>query len=298
MSLPAALASVSPDRLRDHVLKLEGVRHPREHLDALRRAEAYVHKQLTALGMNVIDVTFDDEGETHRNIVATLPGSTLSRESILVLAHIDTVPHSPGADDNASGVASVLEIARVLAPLRFDRTLRFIGVNLEERGDDPDGSFLRGSRALLHVIREESWNVRAAIDLEMVGFAGDNAPQFTPAGFPVAIPKQGNFAAAIANEPSRNLAGVFIEAAKTHAPALPVVPLVVPGKGEGMPDVRRSDHAAFWDAGIPALMITDTANFRNPHYHEPTDKADTLNFSFMAEVTRATAGALAKLASL
>jgi hypothetical protein len=100
----------------------------------------------------------------------------------------------------------------------------------------------------------------------------------------------------IGNTASAELAAAFIRAADRHQPDLPKVPLVVPGNGELFPDTRRSDHASFWDQGIPAIMLTDTTNFRNPHYHLPSDTLETLNLDFATAVCRAVAGLIGELA--
>lgn len=297
-SIRDAIASISPERLQSHLERLEGVRHPVAAPEALHRAEDHVHASFKAAGLDTVDCTFSDDGRPYRNIVATSPGETHPAESVLVIAHMDTVAGSPGADDNASGVAGVLEIARALAPFRFARTVRYIGVNLEERTSDAaDAPMVRGARALLDMAKAERWNIRGVLDLEMIGFASESVPQGAPAGFPPGLPPQGNFVAAVGNEASAFLVQAFGASIPEHAADLPFVPFIVPRQGETMPDVRRSDHAAFWDAGIPAIMITDTANFRNPHYHQATDRAGTLNFEFMARVARAAAGALVNLAS-
>ena len=297
--LETAVRSVSETRIRAHLEALVGVRHPQADLAALQRAEAYVRDHFTAAGLDTQSLPFTDDGQRFHNIVGTSKGTERPNETALVLAHMDSVADSPGADDNASGVAVLLELATILGRTRFKRTVKFVGTNLEERSEDrPEAPLLRGTNALLDVIRRDKWAVTGVLDLEMVGFAGDALPQRAPAGMPVPVPKQGNFIALVANQASADLIRYFKTAVESFAPRLPLLPLVVPGRGEMLPDVRRSDHAAFWDADIPALMVTDTSNFRNPHYHQPTDTLETLNLAFMAEVARASAGALASLASL
>ena len=110
---------------------------------------------------------------------------------------------------------------------------------------------------------------------------------------PIAVPTTGNFLAVIGNEQSQALTGAVTQAMKSH---LPIVPLVVPGNGEKLPDTRRSDHTSFWEQGFPAVMLTDTANFRNPHYHRSTDTLDTLNLDFIASVTDGISAAVIALA--
>ena len=121
--------------------------------------------------------------------------------------------------------------------------------------------------------------------LECVGFARSEAgTQQAPPGVPIAVPTQGDFLAIVGNEASRSLVAQLEQDAKRQVVGLNTLSLLVPGRGEAMPHTRRSDHASFWDAGYPAVMLTDTANFRNPHYHRETDSLDTLNLDFLSNV--------------
>lgn len=292
-----ALAKISVERIRKHLAMLEGVRHPVADPAALERARVYVSDAFKSLGFSIEQHQFLDNGSEFSNVIATRRGRLYPKRRLLVLAHYDTVSNSPGADDNASGVAALLEIATVLSALSMEKTVQLVAVNLEENADEAvSGSGLRGSRALAARAKDEGWEIDGVLVLESVAFASDSALQTVPAGLPLEVPSRGNFLAAIGNESSNALLQGFSQAAKRHAAALPVVPLAVPGNGEMLRDTRRSDHAPFWDHGFPALMLTDTTNFRNPHYHEPSDTLDTLNLSFAAEVCRATAGCLMDLA--
>ena len=132
--------------------------------------------------------------------------------------------------------------------------------------------------------------------LESVAYAGEAAPQKKPKGLPMELPEFGNFVAVVGNEVSAGLVESFAQATSRYQISLPVLPLVVPGTGEMMPDTRRSGHSPFWDSGFRAVMVTDTANLRNPNYHEPTDTLETLNLPFAAEVCRAVCGVVADLA--
>lgn len=293
-----SLEAVSADRIREHIRLLEGVRHPVTAPEALEQAADYIQATLEALAYRVEPHLFEWEGRVFRNVVATRRGTLHPEVRVLVIAHYDTVENSPGADDNASGVAVLLELARVLEPVSFDRTVQLIAVNLEER--QARGSIEMaatfGSRALAEAARQEGWQIAGALVLESVAYAGAEIPQKTPEGLPVEMPESGDFLGVVANEASVGLVEAFAAAIGRYAVGLPMVPLVVPGAGEVLPDSRRSDHSAFWDRGYPAVMLTDTANFRNPHYHQPTDTLDTLNVAFAATVCQALAGAVAELA--
>ena len=291
--------TVSIDRIRDHIVALEGVRHPEMAPEALEQAADYITDSLRLLGYDVADHCFPDNGRLFRNIIASRRGSHLPHERVIILAHYDTVAGSPGADDNASGVAVMLEIARVLEPFSFERTIHFIAVCLEENEHENNpNSGTRGSRALAAYARENGWNIEGVMVLESVAFAGDNLVQSIPSGLSIAVPPAGDFIAVIGNERSRELMGVFARAVETYRGDLPHVLLEVPGNGERLPDSRRSDHASFWDEGFRAVMVTDTTNFRSPHYHQLTDTLSTLNLEFAAKVCCATAGAVLEIGRL
>lgn len=287
------------DRIRDHIRALEGVRHPLAGPEALDRAADYVADCLATLGYEVTEHPFPDNGRLFRNVIATCRGRGRQDERVVVMAHYDTVEGTPGADDNASGVAVLLETAALLAQFRFERTLHFVGVSLEENAcEDGFGTGTRGSRALASHARENTWNIAGVVVLESVAFAGDNVLQTVPAGVPVRIPASGNFIAVVGNERSKDLVEGFSRAVARLGDELPHVPLTVPGNGESLPDSRRSDHAPFWDEGYRAIMVTDTTNFRNPHYHGSTDTLETLNLAFASKVCQATAGLVVELARL
>ena len=287
---------VSTDRIRGHIRALEGVRHPVAAPEALEHAADYITGSLRALGYEMTEHRFLDNGHPFRNVIATRPGLHRPRERVMVLAHYDTVAETPGADDNASGVAVLLETALVLAQLGFERTIHFIGVSLEENATDDPCSGTRGSRALASHARENGWDIAGVVVLESVAFAGEGIVQTVPAGLPIPVPEVGDFVALVGNERSRELLDGFVRAVGHYRADLPHVVLAVPGNGELLPDSRRSDHAPFWDEGFRAIMVTDTTNFRSPHYHRPTDTLATLNLEFAAKVCCATAGAILDLA--
>jgi acetylornithine deacetylase/succinyl-diaminopimelate desuccinylase-like protein len=286
------LSDISRTGIEDHIARLEGVRHPATAPEALERAAEYIWNRLQEYGYEMSEHSFFDNGGTYRNLLATLRGCEEPERRLLIVAHYDTVAGSPGADDNASGVALLLELARIFRNRRPRRSLQFVAVNLEEneREEHPKGFGLRGSRALARHAGEQDWLIDGVIVLESVAYAGLEAVQTVPEGLPVAVPETGDFIAVIGNAASADLAAAFVEAADHHQPELAKVPLIVPGNGELFPDTRRSDHAPFWDLGFPAIMLTDTTNFRSPHYHQPSDTLETLNLDFATAVCRATAG--------
>jgi Zn-dependent M28 family amino/carboxypeptidase len=291
------MSAVSRKQIAAHIGALEGVRHPVAAPEALEQAADYLAQTLGSLGYRMSEHLFPDNGRNFRNVIATLPGQHIPGERIAILAHYDTVAGTPGADDNASGVAVLLEMARVLAGGSFERTVQFIGVCLEENASDDDhDSGTRGSRALASHARANGWDLAAVVVLESVAYAGDAVAQSVPLGLPFPVPETGNFIAVISNERSTHISDSFVRSLERQQIALPHVVLAVPGNGEILPDSRRSDHAPFWDEGYPAVMLTDTTNFRNPHYHRPTDTLATLNLDFAAKVCRAASGAVLELA--
>jgi aminopeptidase YwaD len=278
------------DRLRRHVQALIGERHPQSSPAALQRAADYLSKTFQALGLTVTAHAFAAPGGTFHNVVATLPAATASGAApLIVAAHYDTVAGSPGADDNASGLAVLLETAARLDGTARPRELRCIAFGLEEDN-------LRGSRAYVAGLRKSRQEIHGAIVLECVGYARkEEGSQRKPPGLPIEIPTTGDFLGVVGNEAGKHLVAAIQTAARRPKVAVKTVPLVVPGRGDRLPDTRRSDHAAFWDEGYPAVMLTDTANFRNPHYHQPTDTMATLDFRFMAGVAEALAAAVLAL---
>ena len=291
--------AVSTDRIIGHIKVLEGVRHPLAAPEALEHAADYIKGALACLDYDVVDHCFSENDRSFRNVIATRRGVRFPHERVVLLAHYDTVAGSPGADDNASGVAVLLEIARVLSRCTFERTIHFVGVSLEENQTDGDPcSGTRGSRALAQYARENRWNIEGVVVLESVAFAGDDVTQSVPAGVAVPVPSVGNFIAAVGNERSQELLQLFEQSSERYGNGLHCVTLAVPGNGEAVPDSRRSDHAPFWDEGYKAIMVTDTTNFRNPHYHQPTDTLKTLNPEFATRVCSATAGAILDMARL
>ncbi len=286
--------------LDEHLHALIGERHPLSAPVALRQAEAYLLAQFRDLGLRVSTHAFRALGGAYCNVIGTmLPQNGdsphaergLSPPPLIIAAHYDTVSGSPGADDNASGMAVMLEVARSLRGASLNREVRFIAFCLEEED-------LLGSLAYAASLRASDQELYGAIVLECVGYtSSDKGSQRKPPRTPIAVPSVGDFLAIVGNSASAKLVAAVEGAAKQQVPDLKTVSLVVPGNGELLPDTRRSDHAAFWQYGYPAVMLTDTADFRNPHYHRPTDTLDTLDLHFMQRVATAVTAAALHLAS-
>lgn len=270
---------------------LVGERHPVTAPQHLAAVEDYLAACFKTMGYEVVRHPFEALDRTYHNVVATKHLSSVfsSLPPLLIGAHYDTVPSSPGADDNASALAVLLETAQALIDVMLRRPIHFVAFNLEEQG-------LLGSSAYAARMRQQQEALAGAIILECVGYARlEEGTQRVPPGVPVAVPTVGNFLAIVGNQASQALTMTVQQAMRAY---VPVVPLVVPGNGELLPDTRRSDHVAFWEQGFPAVMLTDTANFRNPHYHQASDTLDTLNLDFMGRIVKGVVAAATQLAEM
>ena len=269
-------------RITRHLESLVRERHPETSSRALRKAAHYLTMQCAKSGWATGGQLVSAWGKVYRNVVATKypegAGEGEELPPLLIGAHYDTVSGSPGADDNASGLVVLLEVASALRARSFLRPVWLVAFCLEEQDR-------LGSQAFASRLKAERRELAGAIILECVGFARSEAStQQIPPGVPIAVPTQGDFLAIVGNEASRALVTQLEQEAKQYVNQLKPLSLVVPGRGEAMPDTRRSDHASFWDAGYPAVVLTDTANFRNPNYHRATDTIDTLNLEFLSKV--------------
>jgi Zn-dependent M28 family amino/carboxypeptidase len=297
MDIAELLSLVDEERLERTVRRLEGPRHPRATPQALDEAEAFIADQLSEAGLAVERQPFQLRGNTYHNVVATLPGSDPDLPWLLVGAHFDTVSNSPGADDNASGIAATLEVARLCARTEPRRTLQFVGFNLEEP-QDMLGSYRVGSARFAERARGEGRVYDGALVLEMVGYTdGNSGAQQVPPLIFKRVPDTGTFLAAVGDGRSRRLLQAFEKSAERRVPDLQLVTYRTRLRGWALPLTRLSDNASFWDHGYPSLMVTDTAFLRNPHYHLESDRADTLDYRFMAQVVRAVLATVCELAT-
>lgn len=220
------------------------------------------------------------QGE-HRNLVA-LPQHQQSKELLVIGAHYDSVPESPGADDNASGIAALLACARAVAAYQPDAPVCFVAFNREEELMTGSGDFVDT------YLPESGVSIKGAHVLEMIGYCNHTpGSQRVPDGLPIVLPEIGDFLGIIANQTSNAWLPSVLSQARSYLPDLPVLGLQVFGGMEHVaPHLRRSDHAPFWDANLPATMWTDTSEFRNAHYHQPTDRPHTLDYDFLRKVTQ------------
>lgn len=253
-------------RLRAHVRSIARPRHRRAQPAENRAVAEYVARELESMGFRV-----EWQGR-FANLVA-LPEHPKAQPA-LVAAHYDSVPFSPGADDNASAVAVLLEVARAASQRRAN--VGFVAFNAEEEGMVGSSDFVRESPIVPSVVHV----------LEMVGYT-DRRPgaQKKPFYLPIRLPDVGDFLGIIANNKSRT----YLERVRAAAQESAFGPRLLTlrtrfGVERLLFDLLRSDHVPFWKRGTPALMWTDTANFRNPNYHRGTDTPDTLDYEFMTRV--------------
>lgn len=300
-----AIAPITEAMLRTDVGALATPRHATGSRAGLDAAAAHVERELRAAGLAVTRQPVTHGGARADNVIGELPapgagGGAMGEGDgvVLVTAHYDAVLGSPGADDNASGVAGALAVARAVARARPRGAVRIVAFAFEEEG-------MVGSRAYVASLApSELSRIRAVFNLEMIGYR-DARPgsQRYPPGFEALrssdeLPKTGHFIGVIgllgAGEPVAAL-----EDARVYVPDLAIESVLVPKLLIPLvSDVLRSDHAPFWMRGVPAAMLGDTAELRNPHYHRASDLPETLDFAFMRDVSRLVAAATLEIAGL
>jgi hypothetical protein len=310
-----------------------------EHREGLVKTETWLIERLKSLGLAPMAHEFvwnspalkallipkdatqpedplkDDARFKFRNYIVDLPGTDLASEVLILGAHYDAVPNSPGADDNATGVAALLEIARALKDTPRRRTIRLVFFTLEEVGLHGSVQYILSKRADWFPTPAPTPAPAAApqptppkeklvgmVSLECIGYFSDVADSQTNpipkvAGVPVLnlrVPDAGNFIGLAGISKHRELSQRLVKEMETAEPTLPI--LAADQLPIAPPDFLRSDHAPFLLAGLPAVMLTDTANFRNPNYHKPTDTPDTIELARFSKVVRAVTAAAKAIA--
>jgi hypothetical protein len=277
------------ERLQEHVRQLtvtigeRSVRLP----ENLEKTAAYIESFYRDIGLSAEREPYVYRDFTVANIVTRLNFSGSPTKQYLLGAHYDSVWGTVGADDNASATAVQLETARqlqlLLAEKEMNLTVKFVSFALEE--PPVYGTRRMGSKIHAKNAKKAEEKIDGMLCLEMVGYTcHQEGCQSYP--FPLMFmgyPKAGNFIGIVGNLSSRGLTSSLYKAFQKNV-ELPVVKLTVPFGGWIMPSVRLSDHASFWDQGYKAVMITDSAFYRNPYYHSPLDTMEKLDFKFMAEL--------------
>jgi Zn-dependent M28 family amino/carboxypeptidase len=280
---PPSPAIIAPDRLKAHVRFLSEDCFPRhsEARENQAKAIAYITEHLRAAGGRVEMQEFPTPSGSYQNVIAHFGPEAGKR--YVVGAHFDSCGVQPGADDNASGVAGLLELAVLLGkekslPAHFE----LVAYNLEEPPNFA-GPYM-GSAVHARGLKQEHVPVALMLSLEMIGFYQDErgSQSYDMPLLKLLYPSRGNFIAIVGRWDQRAVVGAFKKAC-AGAADIPVVSIAAPSF---VPAIDFSDHRNYWAEGFPALMITDTSFLRNPHYHQPTDTYDTLDYRRMAEVVR------------
>ncbi len=291
--------SADEQQLMGYVTALDQPRFTPEQKDTARQ---YISSQLISYGLTPQTQPYESaDGKTSGvNIIAELPGSDLAAGSIVLGAHYDTVKGSSGADDNGSAIATLLEAARLFSGQVFSletpppRTLKLVFFDQEEHQEEVDTGLL-GSIAFTKSARYMA-GVKGAVILDMVGYACRTPGcQNYPSRLPLPdVPDTGDFLAVLGLKTHTELLSAFMRSGETTWPLLLSLPIPEPSL-RIFPDLLRSDHAPFWTNGIPAVFVTDTANFRNPNYHTTRDTRDTLDPSFFRGSAQHVINAIATL---
>jgi Zn-dependent M28 family amino/carboxypeptidase len=278
------------ERLRRHVEVLAEEVGERNlfHYPNLRAAAHYIRTQWESLGYQVRSQNYLVHGVPCENLEVLRPGESPG-PWIVLGAHYDTAPGTPGANDNASGIAAVLELSRWLAEHRPRHPFRCVAFTNEE----PPFFYgqAMGSRVYARSLREEGISLHFMISLETMGFYTNHpGSQRYPPLLRYFYPHQGNFIAFVSDLRSRGVLKRLVRSFRRHS-RTPAEAAALP---KWIPGVGWSDHLSFWQAGYRALMITDTAFYRYSHYHRPSDRACHLDYQTLAEVVRALAETLAE----
>lgn len=300
VSIADMVSQVDSNKVRNVLSYIEGYRNVSTGLAHLNEIRDSIETNFLRYGLTTERHNFPYSTYTGENILGRKAGAKDEAITYIMDAHYDAVPISPGADDNGSGVAGVLEALRILSQYEFEHSIRFVGFDFEEAG-------LVGSQKYIQTGLKPYENISGVLNYEMIGFyASQPNTQAVPNGFNMLFPQayqsiladssRGNFLFVCGNSNSSSLSSLLVTTGQQYVPALRIIKADVPGTGSVAPDLRRSDHAPFWDAGKKAVMLTDCADFRNANYHTAGDSVGTLNFTFMSNVIKATLATMATLA--
>lgn len=291
-AFPNPQRTVDPSRLQTHVHKLSVELGPRDerHIENLDRVAAYIKDEFSKTTSFVSAQDYSVQGDSYRNVIARFGPET--GERIIVGAHYDAAGPLPGADDNASGVAGLIELARLLGQQQLPLRVELVAFTLEE----PPQFRTRGMGSSVHAksLRQQNVSVRAMFSLEMIGYFSDaaNSQRFPIGVLSAMYPSTGNFIAVVGRLSDWSLARRTKSAMQGASP-LPVYSINAPSV---VPGVDFSDQLNYWAAGYNAVMITDTAFYRNPHYHTAGDTEEKLDYRRMAMVVEGVYAAVVDLA--
>jgi len=296
---PRMRRDISRKELQEHVEMLAkkiGPRHLGEP-DKLSFAASYIKSCLGPVnfgyevkGSRIYKVN----GVECQNIVFDLPGQDPDHaaEIVLVGAHYDSVATTPGADDNASGVAALMCLAEAFANTKHERSLRFVFFTNEEPPYFQTKDM--GSLVYAKECKKRGDKIAAMLSLETMGYYTEQkGSQKAPPGLEAAVPDKGNFLVVVGNVSSASIVDAFKTSFAKHS-TLPVAGMALPAS---VVEQGWSDHWSFWQEGYPAVMVTDTALLRNPNYHQPTDTVETLDYDRFTQAVKGLEGVIAELAN-
>jgi Zn-dependent M28 family amino/carboxypeptidase len=259
---------------------------------SLEAAADYIEASFQSMGYTVSSQAFTAQGVRVRNLEAVLEGSSRAQEIVLLGAHYDSVRGSPGANDNASGIAGLLEIARMLVDSSLARSVRFVAFVNEEAPFFYTREM--GSHRYAQQAHARGDNISAMISLETIGYYSDTegSQHYPNPLYAWFYPDTGNYIGFVGNLASRKLVRQCLASFRRHS-AFPSEGVAAPGNMTG---IHWSDHWSFWQQGYAAVMVTDTALFRYPHYHAATDTPDRLDYQRLASVVAGLAAVTSDLA--
>lgn len=271
-------------RLHNHLTQIVRERDPYVATGGHFLVREYIRQQLAQWG-TVKTHEFKFKSQTHQNLILDLPGISKAKIApILIGAHYDAVPGTPGADDNATGVAVLLELAATFAAHPLKCPVRLVAFDLEEYG-------LLGSTAYAAELKTQGQKLRLMLSLEMLGYCNPNPNSQTyPDLIKPLYRDRGDFIALVGNLAATWHLFRLSRLMGKHGTICQV--LADPSNGKWIPMTGFSDHRPFWEQGYPAIMVTDTAMLRNPHYHQSSDTIDTLDLDFLATVCHSLTKAL------
>jgi hypothetical protein len=283
LMVSTTLFSQSPERLEKDVRTLVSI-GPRNTYrpDLLARSIEHIHHKLQGLTSRIADQEFQVDGQTYKNVIASF-GSP-DGERLIVGAHYDVCGDTPGADDNASGVAGLLELARLLSAMNLKGHSRIDLVFFANEEPPHFGKPTMGSAAHALSLKKENVKVRGMICLEMIGYFTDkpNSQEYPLPIMKIAYPKRGNFIA-VAGVTGQGGFTRSVKRAMKEASSLPVECLTAP---RWLPGIDFSDHRNYWAEGYKAVMITDSSFYRNRNYHKNSDLPETLDYQRMSLVVK------------
>jgi hypothetical protein len=304
VDIQSIVNQVDSSRLLADLSFVQGIRHRTAGIAHLQDVKDFIHEQFQDKLIGTYLQTWPYGSYAAHNIIGRQIGTDGDGTTYLLGGHFDTVNDAPGADDNGSAVVGMLEVMRVLSQYPSRKSIQYIGFDLEEAG-------LLGSIQYVQNGIAPGESIAGMIDFEMIGYYSEkpNSQSFPP-GFEIIFANvydevesqefKGNFITNVGKQGnSAALMNSYKAASDAYVPELRVINVEAPQAWQALtPDLGRSDHAPFWLSNIPAIMLTDGAEYRNPNYHEPTDVLDSLNFTFMANVVKGTVATLAQLAEV